>query len=54
MDIVSHKDMEITSHFWEVLMDLLQIWTKLSIAFHLETDCQTERVSQSIEQYLRY
>ena len=53
-DIVSDRDTKITSHFWQVLMDLLGIKTKLSIAFHPKTDGQTERVDQTIEQYLRH
>ena len=52
MDIVSDQDPKITSHFWQVLMDLLGIKTKLSTAFHPETDGQTEKVPQTIEQYL--
>ena len=54
MDIVSDRDTKITSHFWQVLMVLLEIKTKLSTGFHLETDRQTERVNQTIEQYLRH
>ena len=53
-DIVSDRDTKIPSHFWQVLMDLLGIKTKLSKAFHMETDGQTERVNQTIEQYLRH
>ena len=32
---------------------LLGIQTKLSIAYHLQTDRQTERINQELEQYLR-
>jgi len=32
---------------------MLGIETKLSIAYHLETDGQTERTNQELEQYLR-
>ena len=53
-DIVSDRDTKITSHFWQVLMDLLGINTKLSTAVHPETDGQTERVNQTIELYLRH
>ena len=53
-DIVSDRDTKLTSHFWQVLMDLLGIKSKLSMAFHPETDGQPERVNQTIEQYLRH
>ena len=53
-DIVSDRDTKITSHFWQVLMYLLGIKTKLSTLFHPETDGQTERVNQTIEQYLQH
>ena len=44
-DIVSDRDAKITSHFWQALMDLLGVRTKLSTAFHPETDGQIERVN---------
>ena len=53
-DILSDRDTKVTSHFWQAHRDLLGIQTKLSTAFHPETDGQTERVNQTIKQYLRY
>jgi len=35
------------------LNKMLGIETKLSMAYHLETDGQTERTNQELEQYLR-
>ena len=54
MDSVSERDTKITLHFWQVLSDLLGTKTKLSTAFHSETNGRTERVHQRIEQYLRH
>ena len=53
-DIVSDRDTKITSQFWQVLMDLLGIRIRLSTAIQPETDGQTERVNQTIEQYHRH
>jgi len=35
------------------LNQMLEINTKLSIAYYLQTDDQTERMNQDLEQYLR-
>ena len=36
------------------LNSILGIETKLSIAFHPQTDSQMERINQELEQYLRF
>jgi len=51
--IVSDRDTRFTSKFWTSLMQLLQVKLNLSTAFHPESDGQTERVNQTLEQYLR-
>lgn len=52
-DIVSDRGSAFVSKFWRNLLKRLNIDTKLSTAFHPETDGQTERVNQCLEQYLR-
>jgi hypothetical protein len=51
--IVSDRDTRFTSHFWSTLCSRLRIKRKLSTSFHPQTDGQTERVNQTMEQYLR-
>ena len=51
--IISDRDSRFTSKFWRSLMNLLQVKLSLSTAFHPESDGQTERVNQTLEQYLR-
>ncbi|KAJ8324255.1 hypothetical protein O5D80_8742 [Batrachochytrium dendrobatidis] len=51
--IVSDRGPQFTSHFWQALCKGLGIRTRLSTAFHPQTDGQTERVNQVINQYLR-
>jgi len=51
--IISDRDTRFTSKFWMSLMQLLQVKLNVSTAFHRKTDGQTERVNQTLEQYLR-
>jgi len=52
-DIVSDRGKHFISRFWRSLCQLLGIKANLSTAYHPETDGQTERVNQILEQYLR-
>ena len=52
-DIVSDRGSKFVSKFWKAVCKLLNIKQKLSTAYHPETDGQTERVNQTLEQYLR-
>ena len=53
-DIVSDRDTRFTGRFW---VELFKIWVtecKFSTANHPQTDGQTERVNQMLEEYLRH
>ncbi len=50
---VSDRDSRFQSKFWLSLMELINVDIRLSTAFHPQTDGQTERVNQVLEQYLR-
>ena len=52
-DIVSDRGTQFTSKFWSRLMELCAIKQNMSTAYHPQTDGQTERVNQILEQYLR-
>lgn len=52
-EIISDRDKLFTSKFWRTLMALLGANHKLSTAFHPQTDGPTERLNQTLEQYLR-
>jgi transposase InsO family protein len=42
-----------TSHFWQQLQEALGTHLKFSSAYHLQTDGQTERTNQILEDMLR-
>jgi hypothetical protein len=52
-NIISDRGTQFTSKFWQSLFKILQVKTNLSSAYHPQTDGQTERVNQVLEQYLR-
>jgi len=51
--IVSDRDPRFTSRFWKSLQDALGTKLRLSSAYHPQTDGQTERTIQSLEDLLR-
>jgi len=51
--IVSDRDTRFLSKFSPSLMQLLQVKLNLSTAFHPDSDAQTERVNQTLEEYIR-
>jgi hypothetical protein len=52
-EIISDRGRQFTSGFWTRLMELCDVKRNLSTAYHPETDGQTERTNQVLEQYLR-
>jgi hypothetical protein len=52
-DIVSDRGPTFTSKWWKAFLSNLKVQPNLSTAFHPQSDGQTERVNQSIEQHLR-
>ena len=52
-EIITDKDPRFASDFIKELNTILGIKTKISTPYHPQTDGQTERVNQELEQYLR-
>ncbi|WVZ97425.1 hypothetical protein U9M48_042965 [Paspalum notatum var. saurae] len=51
--IISDRGLQFTSHFWEQLHDSLDSKLRFSTAYHPQTDGQTERTNQILEDMLR-
>jgi len=51
--IVSDRGPILTSKFWKTFCHYLSVDRRLGTAFHPQTDGQTERQNQTLEQYLR-
>jgi hypothetical protein len=51
--IVSDRGSKFTSRFWGYVTSKLGVDLRLSTAYHPQTDGQTERVNQVLEQYIR-
>nr|GEX30261.1 putative reverse transcriptase domain-containing protein [Tanacetum cinerariifolium] len=53
ISIISDRDSHFTSRFWQSLQNDLGIQLDMSIAYHPETDGQSERTIQTLEDILR-
>lgn len=53
VDIVSDRGTLFTSKLWTSLCQILGVKQNLSTAYHPQTDGQTERTNQTLEQYLQ-
>ena len=52
-DVISDRDSRFTSEVWKEFLQLSGIRSRMSTAFHPQTDSQTEGLNQTIEAYLR-
>ena len=52
LGVVSDRDTVFISKLWTEVMRLLDVSQDMSTAYHPQTDGQTERVNQVLEQYL--
>ncbi|GJW17317.1 putative reverse transcriptase domain-containing protein [Tanacetum coccineum] len=53
ISIISDRDSHFTSRFWQSLQSALGTQFDMSMAYHLETDGQSERTIQTLEDMLR-
>ena len=52
--IISDRGPQFEAEVIKELNTMLEMETKLSTAFHSQTNGQTERMNQELEQYLRF
>jgi hypothetical protein len=52
-NIVSDRRTQFTSKFWEMLHETLDTQLRFNSAYHTQTDGQTQRVNQILEDKLR-
>ncbi|GJS60556.1 putative reverse transcriptase domain-containing protein [Tanacetum coccineum] len=53
VSIIFNRDSRFTSHFWKSLQKALGTQLDMSMAYHLQTDGQSERTIQTLEDMLR-
>ncbi|GJS98358.1 putative reverse transcriptase domain-containing protein [Tanacetum coccineum] len=53
VSIISDRDSKFTSHFWKLLNEALGTQLDMSMAYHPQTDGQSERTTQMLEDMLR-
>ena len=51
--IISDQDPRFTGKFWRAMFDLLGMDLQFSTAFHTQTNGQSERMTQTLENFLR-
>ena len=53
VSIVSDRDLRFTTHFWKSFQMAMGTRLTMSTTFHRQTDCQSERTIQVLEDMLR-
>ncbi|KAJ0852299.1 putative nucleotidyltransferase, Ribonuclease H [Helianthus annuus] len=53
LNIISDRDARFTSHFWRTMQSAMRSQLNLSTAYHPQTDGQSERTIQTLEDMLR-